>query len=281
MTVEEMFRLYLFRTRARRSNHTQRKTGSKVRVLTDILSELGYEESSSISAATWADLVDALQKRYAPSTARNYARLYKTVLRWAADRGIIDEGQVCEGEMELSAQQEQPDRYLTADEIEKLLSSLEGDWMQLPCALGIYQGLRRGEIRNLRGGDVDLDAMMLAVGTTGRTKNRKHRRIPIHSSLPQYLPKPLPGEDEWLASDENGCQRSANSITMAFRRRADAVGLGDVRFHDLRHTCASQMALSGDHTLYEISTFLGHSDIQTTQRYAHLLPSDISLCWNA
>ena len=95
------------------------------------------------------------------------------------------------------------------------------------------------------------------------------------------MPDPMPADDEWLISDERGRRRSPNAISMAFRRRADAIGLYDVRFHDLRHTCASQMALSGDHTLHEIQKFLGHKDIEVTQRYSHLLPSDISLSWGA
>jgi len=48
-----------------------------------------------------------------------------------------------------------------------------------------------------------------------------------------------------------------------------AAGLPDVRVHDLRHSCASFMINNG-RSIYEVSSILGHSQLKTTQRYAHL-----------
>jgi site-specific recombinase XerD len=52
----------------------------------------------------------------------------------------------------------------------------------------------------------------------------------------------------------------------AARKKAD---LADVRIHDLRHTFASLLINSG-RTLYEVQQILGHTQVKTTQRYAHL-----------
>ena len=50
-----------------------------------------------------------------------------------------------------------------------------------------------------------------------------------------------------------------------------------IRFHDLRHTFASHAAQSGRVSLYQIKEWLGHSSIDTTEIYAHLLPYDDSI----
>lgn len=64
---------------------------------------------------------------------------------------------------------------------------------------------------------------------------------------------------------------SAQGIRRAIKR----AGLDNFTIHDLRHTCASRLIQNGM-SLYEVSQMLGHVDIQTTQRYAHLERSDVS-----
>jgi integrase len=64
---------------------------------------------------------------------------------------------------------------------------------------------------------------------------------------------------------------SAHAISKAFKR----AGLKNFRIHDLRHTCASRLIQNGM-SLYEVANILGHVDVQTTQRYAHLDRTNIS-----
>lgn len=61
------------------------------------------------------------------------------------------------------------------------------------------------------------------------------------------------------------------------RRRA---GLADVRIHDLRHSFASFLVNAG-RSLYKVKQILGHSDVKTTQRYAHLAPATLLDAVNA
>ena len=58
-------------------------------------------------------------------------------------------------------------------------------------------------------------------------------------------------------------------VQSAWRRARVKAGMPHVNFHDLRHSCASIMLGLGV-DLYTISKILGHANIQTTQRYAHL-----------
>ena len=60
-----------------------------------------------------------------------------------------------------------------------------------------------------------------------------------------------------------------SDIYIFWNRLRNALGLTDVRIHDLRHTFASFLVNAG-HSLYEVQKLLGHSDPRTTMRYAHL-----------
>ncbi|MFA9218129.1 MAG: tyrosine-type recombinase/integrase [Sphingomonadaceae bacterium] len=62
---------------------------------------------------------------------------------------------------------------------------------------------------------------------------------------------------------------TVGGVKSAWRRARVKAGMQHVNFHDLRHSCASIM-LSLGVGLYTISKILGHANIQTTQRYAHL-----------
>jgi site-specific recombinase XerD len=59
------------------------------------------------------------------------------------------------------------------------------------------------------------------------------------------------------------------SVFVAWNTDRKSVGLSDVRVHDLRHSFASWLVNSG-RTLYEVQHILGHTQVKTTQRYAHL-----------
>jgi integrase len=78
---------------------------------------------------------------------------------------------------------------------------------------------------------------------------------------------------EYVFENTSGGARgySAKGIYEAFGR----AGLSDFRIHDLRHACASRLVQNGL-SLYEVSQVLGHTDVQTTQRYAHLEARTIS-----
>jgi len=58
-------------------------------------------------------------------------------------------------------------------------------------------------------------------------------------------------------------------IRSAWERAVRTANITNFRFHDLRHTTASYLAMSG-HSLLDIATLLGHKDLQMTKRYAHL-----------
>lgn len=140
----------------------------------------------------------------------------------------------------------------------------------------VYTGLRLGELLSLRWGDVDLARERLRVR---RSKNGKPRTVPLLAPARAAL------ELAW--SIRTARQRDSALVFCREDGRAYADGYDarwadtwrakvttrDVRFHDLRHTCASHLVLGTWGRclrLDEVKAWLGHSSITVTQRYAHL-----------
>ena len=138
-------------------------------------------------------------------------------------------------------------------------------------------GLRRSEVCNLATEDVDLDRRELVVSAS---KNKDWRVLKLRPSVLAYLPKNPPAGGYYCVNTQKKPWKP-NAITLCFARHRKRMGAkwSDVSFRTPRHTCASQMAISGKFTLYQIAKFMGHRSVQTTQQYAHLLPSQVEPNW--
>ena len=131
---------------------------------------------------------------------------------------------------------------------------------------------RKSEILTLRWSDVDLDAseLRLADAKAGpRTVHLPPMAVELLEALPRREGSPwvFPGNDR----DGRYSGGGLDHVWQTVRARA---GLGDVRLHDLRHSLASRALALGE-TLPVIGKLLGHSDIETTTRYAHLAQDSI------
>ena len=78
--------------------------------------------------------------------------------------------------------------------------------------------------------------------------------------------------DEWVFMDESGSKPRHNH-KRSMRKAFDRAGLEDCSLHTLRHTFASRLVQAGV-SLYKVSQLLGHTEIRTTQIYAHLSPEN-------
>lgn len=133
-------------------------------------------------------------------------------------------------------------------------------------------GCRRGEVLSLRWDAVDFERGYLRLADTKTGKSIRPLAGPaavIIGALPREVGSPyvFPGAVE--GSHLQGISR----LWAAVRH---AAGLSDVRLHDLRHSYASVSAMGGDSMLV-IRSLLGHADISTTQRYAHLGDDPVKL----
>ena len=165
------------------------------------------------------------------------------------------------------------ERFLSEQEFRRLgrvLSELETDGKVSPSGaaalrLLMLTGCRRNEILTLRWEDVDLEAgeMRLRDAKTGA---RWVALLPAARRVLHAIPR-LP-DNPWVIAGSRAGRRLANlnALWVTVRRRA---GLEDVRIHDLRHSFASRALALGE-SLTMIGKLLGHRQVQTTARYAHL-----------
>ena len=159
------------------------------------------------------------------------------------------------------------ERYLSADELARLGGALSGD--ELPAAVAairllILTGCRRAEILTLRWEYVDLKEECL------RLPDSKTGSKVVHLNAPalEVLRELGPNESGWVIE---GAKPDAHLVNLKkpWYRIRKAASLEDVRIHDLRHSYASVAAGLGE-GLHVIGKLLGHSQAQTTHRYAHL-----------
>jgi len=161
-------------------------------------------------------------------------------------------------------------RFLSPDELEKLLYACQKSACEhlLPLVvLAVSTGARRGELMNLRWADIDWEQGMIRLL---KTKNGHPRSIPLagkaHAMLHEkYLRES--GQSAFVFARVDG--EEPMELEKHWQRAMKQAGLKDFRFHDLRHTAASYLAMNKA-TLMEIAAVLGHRTLQMVQRYSHL-----------
>ena len=167
------------------------------------------------------------------------------------------------------------DRTLTREEVPRLLGACatSSEPALLPLVVtALSSGCRAGELRALLWRDLDLVA---GTARVLRSKSGRPRKVPIVAAVPllkQRHERLAPASDVHVFAHQDGRApfRYAESWTDARR----AVGLSDVRLHDLRHTFATALAEEGANLL-AIAASLGHQDVRTSQRYAHLAEAGV------
>jgi integrase len=177
-------------------------------------------------------------------------------------------------------------RYLTDTEREALLHACKNSQnsdLYLVVLLAISTGMRKGEIMSMRWQDIHTapDQSFTRVHLT-KTKNDKARSVlltsPALELLEERRTKLL---DSLQAKTATGLifPSSVNEDQPVDLRKPwgsalQAAGIEEFRFHDLRHTTASYLAMNGA-SLLSISKVLGHQTTKMTERYSHLATSHI------
>ena len=191
--------------------------------------------------------------------------------------------------------------FLSAEEMQKMFEALRGTKLELPVLVAAFYGLRRSEALGLKWDAIDFERGTISVIRTvttitldgkqteieqqsAKTKSSL-RTLPLIGSFREYflqvkeaqeLNKQICGNcynyeyDGFVFVDELGERMRANYLTSAFPKFLENHGLRRMRFHDLRHSCASLLLANGV-PLKHIQEWLGHSDFTTTANiYAHL-----------
>jgi integrase len=246
------------------------------------VSDLRREDLQRVADRLLADGLDA-------STVRNHLMPVRTAFRWALVRGLAHSNPT--SGLELPAARGRRDRIASPEEATKLIAALPrvDDRALWGCAL--FGGLRRGEIRALKWGAVDLanGAIRVVAGMDDREglikpKSRAGKRVvPVVGALRDLLTEwravaPDTRDDTYVFPGLHGgpftpsaVRRRAEHAWTTRRRKAGLDEFEPIGLHEARHSFASVLIAAGVNAK-AITTFLGHSSIQITfDRYGHLL----------
>ena len=191
--------------------------------------------------------------------------------------------------------------FYDSNEIQKLFEAARGTNLEIPIFLGAFYGLRRSEALGLKWDAIDFTNNTITIRHTvtscmidGRhiqtatdtTKNKASlRTLPLIPVFKEHLLEIKAKQEEnrrlcgrcydsryldYVCVDPLGSLLTPNYISGSFPKLLEKHGLRRIRFHDLRHSCAS-LLLSNGVPMKQIQDWLGHSDFSTTANiYAHL-----------
>jgi integrase len=169
--------------------------------------------------------------------------------------------------------------FLTQEESEKLLKSVNQPLWHDMILLALRTGLRFGEIIALEWSDIDFEAQVLNVrrsivgGVIGSPKSNKTRCIPLTNDVIEMLRKRQHAKGP-VFDDSVGQVVNYFTARDNLTKLCKSAGLRAIGWHTLRHSFASQLVAKGV-PIISVQILLGHSDIRMTTRYAHLAPSTL------
>ena len=239
--------------------------------------QLGSRTLAEITPAVIADSRDKLEEEItARGTSRSPATVskYLRVLSHAFNVAIKDWEWTSFNPVKNVTKPKEPRgrvRYLDDQERHALLEacrSSSSHSLYPIVLLAITTGMRLGEIRSLRWGDINFKENSILLH---QTKNDERRNVPLvnpaRSELKKLAKVRQIKSDLVFPSKINPDQPI--DIRKPWESARKHSGVQDFRFHDLRHTAASYLAMSGA-SLLEIANILGHKNLQMVKRYAHL-----------
>lgn len=173
------------------------------------------------------------------------------------------------------------ERFLGQDEAVRLMQAIRespNPMLQYFVPLALLTGARKRELLDSRWEDFDFERRAWRIPMT---KSGRPRHVPLsdealailqvlRTRLPEMLAQPQLIENPWVLPNlKTG--KPFQSIFNSWDTARQRAGVSDLRVHDLRHSFASALVNQGI-PIYDIQKLLGHQDIKTTERYAHLAP---------
>ena len=204
--------------------------------------------------------------RTAPGNANHALDLLRGIMNFAIARGHLETDPA--RAVERNPRQVLT-RFLSREEIARLHRVLDGQTRDSRreqadiVRLLLLTGCRRSEILRLRWSEVDRDRLVFADSKTGP------RIVPLNTQARRILQRRPRGVSPFVfPSPKDHTRPRSRNLAFWYRARREA-GIEDVRLHDLRHTHASHAVMNGV-PVPVVARLLGHSDVRTTLRYAHL-----------
>ncbi|MBQ1412938.1 MAG: site-specific integrase [Clostridia bacterium] len=184
--------------------------------------------------------------------------------------------------------------FLNPTQLNELLALFKGTPIEIPVMLGVVYGFRRSEVIGLTWSAIDFDNKSITISQTvqqhtggdyiGSTKNESsYRSLPLLDDVAELLQKHKQAQDEnrqllgsryhhsdFVCTWPDGKLISPNYLTKTYHKMIANSDLPQVRFHDLRHSTASNLLAQG-FSIAQVAEWLGHSTASTTLNfYSHV-----------
>lgn len=206
-----------------------------------------------------------------PSTVNRYLAAFSKALTIAVKEwGWLDDSPM--RKVEKPQEGKGRDRFLSLDEKDRFLNACKASsnsHLYSIVSLAILTGMRFSEIMKLSKRDLDFEQKII---TLQKTKNGERRYIPITAQveaiLNEYISIQMKDDELIFKSVRPNNKRGVITIRKAFEKALEVAQIQGFRFHDLRHTSASYLAMNGA-TQGELMAILGHKTPAMTRRYAH------------
>lgn len=215
-------------------------------------------------------ILNAMHSDYKPATIKQVLMLIKRIYNWSIEQGLYEGKNPCKV-LKIPRFDNRITNTLSKNEIKRLLSVLNTWHNEMPVLIikfALYSGKRKSEILKLLWTDIDMENGFM---TLRNTKNGSTQSLPLNNHCLKILQRASKIRTSTYAfPSRTGKGYYSAGIDKAWRLIRSRANL-TIRFHDLRHTYASYLASSGKVDIYTLKELLGHSTIEMTQRYAHLV----------
>lgn len=238
-------------------------------------------------------------KRVKPNTVIHYHAIIHKALKYAVKIELIDTNPASKAER--PKKNTYVSSFYDSNEVELLFMAAKDTLLEIPIFLGAFYGLRRSEVLGLRWSAIDFNNNTLTIKHTVTSCNINGKRIQVAQDstktkssmrtlplVPVFKQRLLTLKEQqteykrlcgkcydkqyldYVCVDKLGTLISPDYLTSAFPKLLEKHNLRKIRFHDLRHSCASLLLANGV-PMKQIQEWLGHSDFATTANvYAHL-----------
>ena len=206
------------------------------------------------------------EKRLSPATRNRHLAHLSSMFNKGKEWGLVTENPA-QGIKPLRENGART-RFLDGDEIQQLLAASSENFRPI-LITALHTGMRKGEILKLIWSDVDFRNRIITVQDS---KSGKKRMIPMDDTVYETL-RVLPSRFKkgYVFPSPVGKGKPLYDCRKQFSNAVKQAGIHNFRFHDLRHTFASHLVMSGV-DLMTVKELLGHATLTITIRYSHLAP---------
>ena len=242
-----------------------------------------YQQGLNKASECWGDAVnvnhinvrhidklisDLFRGGLSPATVNKHYRHVKAALKKAQKWEYIDHA------IDFPPQATEPERirYIELEHLNKIMAHIHEPEFFDFCTIACYLGLRNSEVLRLTLVDVDNPPGHLRI--VSLQKNRKESRVPINATARETIARCMAR----ARADKRAKLfkwKDRTFMGQKFKVAVRAAGFEHYRFHDLRHTFASYLAMGGA-SLQIIQQLMRHQSVASTLIYSHLSPDHLS-----